>query len=89
MDATHLRTSQVKPNHQVLDIDIDAILNIQQNNAEGLTTEEWADQLGVSALKMRAVFRKAVPDGQFEVGRQVRRHYTGRMIPYIVYKWVG
>lgn len=76
-------------NHTLLDIDIDAILNIQAKNDEGCTSEEWAEQLGVGNVKMRKILKLGFEKNMWKQGIQYRNHWSGRKIRHIVYKWVG
>jgi hypothetical protein len=76
-------------NHHVLNIDIEALLGVQAQNDDGLTTAEWAGHLGVSEEKMRKVLAYGVPKGLFVQGSRVGPHYTGRMVRFIVYRYVG
>lgn len=87
MDATPLRVAEVKPSHQVLDIDIDAILDIQRENDDGLTTAEWAEALKCSERRVRAMLKAGVPRGLFSVGKRYGKNWDGRNMAFQVYRY--
>lgn len=89
MAGAPLRIAETKTDHPVLEIDIEALLAIQRQNDAGLTTNEWAEQLGISMKKMQNVLKVGVPKGLFMVGKRVELSYRGQNVVYTVYQWVG
>lgn len=89
MAVTHLRDTKAESSHQVLEIDIDAILKFQEEDDEGFTTLEWSEKLGISHRRMQVALKKGLQEGLFLMGDAGRKTFDGRNYRAKVFRYVG
>ena len=89
MELAHSQAGCKRGDDKSLEVDIEKLLSIQDDfqNDGGLTTAEWAEELGMGIKKVRQIIGTAVGLGLVKAGaRYDANHWSGRTVRYQVFE---